>query len=192
MNYRRSKCLPAGVLAALPAIQPHYLGRKMSPRLRRNDVKTPPCSRDHAAVAAAAGGDQPRSEAVWDRSTRGGGASSITRPGTPRGKRLADSYGLLQRLQHRQTDGGARGDGHLRAGTHAVRRQMLRRETCNRVLPDGLGRKVQDRLLQRGATRGHHGTGVVLHAAPAFAEADPTRVRTTRGGSIRLPGRHKH
>ena len=31
----------------------------------------------------------------------------------------------------------------LRAGTHPVRRQMLRREIFTRVLPDGLGRQVE-------------------------------------------------
>ena len=53
------------------------LGEKC--RLRRNDVETPPCGRDHAAVATATGGVQPRGEAVWGRSTRGGGAGSATR-----------------------------------------------------------------------------------------------------------------
>ena len=44
--------------------------------------------------------------------------------------------------------------------------------SANGILSDGIGRKAEDRLLQRGATRGCHGAGVVLHAAPAGAEAD--------------------
>ena len=35
-------------------------------------MEMPPCSRDDAAVAVAAGGDQPRGEIVWYRSTTGG------------------------------------------------------------------------------------------------------------------------
>ena len=38
--------------------------------------------------------------------------------------KLAASRGLLQRVQRGRTDGGARGGGHLRAGTHTFRRQM--------------------------------------------------------------------
>lgn len=87
----------------------------------RNDLETPPCSRDYPVAAAATGLDRPRAMTVWGRSTRGGGAGSITRPSAPRGEKLADPHRLLQRLQHGQTDGGARGGGHLRAGAHTVR-----------------------------------------------------------------------
>ena len=70
-NHRRSKRLPTGVLAAFATIQPHCLGRKMPACLRRIDVETSRCGRDHAAVATAAG-DQPRGETAWGRSRRGG------------------------------------------------------------------------------------------------------------------------
>ena len=131
--------------------------RKMQPRMRRNGLKTPPCGRDHAAVATAAGGDQPRGEAIWGRSTREGEAGSATRPNAPRDIKPADPHGLLQHVQRGQTDGGAHGSGHLRAGTYTVCRQRLRREICPRVLPGGLRRYAYDRLLQWGATKRRHG-----------------------------------
>ena len=49
-----------------------------------------------------------------------------------------------------------------------------------RVLSDGIGRKAEYRLLQWGATWGCHEAGVVLHAAPAGAEADSGGVRVKR------------
>ena len=85
-NYRRSRRLPAGVLAALPVVQPHCLRRKMPHRMRWDDMETPLGSRDYAAVASAAGGGQPRGETVWGWSTRAGGAGSVTRPSAPRGE----------------------------------------------------------------------------------------------------------
>ena len=57
--------------------------RKMQPRMRRNGLKTPPCGRDHAAVATAAGGDQPLGETAWGRNVQRVGAGSIIRPGAP-------------------------------------------------------------------------------------------------------------
>lgn len=97
--------------------------RTSSATNNRNDVETPPCTRDYATVAAATGGDQPRGQTIWRRSTRGGGAGSVTRPSAPpRGERLADPHRLLQRLQHGQTDAGARGGGHLLAGARTFRR----------------------------------------------------------------------
>ena len=48
----------------------------------------------------------------------GGGASSTKRPNAPRGEKLADPHGLLQRVQHGAMDGGAHGGGHLRACNH--------------------------------------------------------------------------
>ena len=94
----------------------------MLPRLRRNDVETPPCGWDHAAVATAAGVDQPRGETVWDWTTRWGEEGSATRPNAPRGEKLADPHGLLQCVQHGQTDRGAHGSGQLLARTYTVRR----------------------------------------------------------------------
>ena len=70
------------MLAALPVIQPHCLGRQRPPRLRRDDVEPPPCSRDHAAVADAAGGGQPQGETVWGPSTRGGRGRQRYAPGS--------------------------------------------------------------------------------------------------------------
>lgn len=49
-----------------------------------------------------------------------GGPGSLTHPIAPRGEQFADFLGLLLRLQRGQTDGGARGGGHLRAGTHTL------------------------------------------------------------------------
>ena len=60
------------------------------------------------------------------------------------------------------------------------------------VLSHGIGRKTEDRLLQRGTTRGCHGAGVVLHAASAGAEADMGGVRAKRCRGIRLPKLYWH
>ncbi|CAN0597194.1 unnamed protein product, partial [Laminaria digitata] len=67
------------------------------------------------------------------------------------------SHGLLQRLQHRQKDGGARRGGKLRASAHAVSGQVLRHKTSRRVFPDGLRGDQDDRLLQRCPARGPMG-----------------------------------
>ena len=84
----------------------------------------------------------------------GGGTGSATRKNTSRGKQLADPHRLLQRIQHNGEAGCcASGGSHLRAGAYTVRGKMLRRDVCARVLSDGIGRKAEDRLLQRGTTR---------------------------------------
>ena len=81
---------------------------------------------------------------------------------------LADCSNAFNTLN--EADCCASGGSHLRAGAYTVRGKMSRRDACARVLLDGIGRKAEDRLLQRGATtRGCHGAGVVLHSAPAGA-----------------------
>ena len=158
----------------------------MPPRVRGADVEAAYCSRNHTAVAITAGGGQPQSETVWSRSTGEGGTGSATRKSTSRGKKLADPHRLLQRIRHSEADCYASGGSHFRAGAYTVRGKMLRRDVCARVLSDGNGRKAEDRLLQRGSIRGCHGTGVVLHAAPADAEADTGGLRAKRCRGIRL------
>ena len=101
-------------------------------------------------------------------------------------KILADSDRFLQRMQHSEADCYASGGSHLRAGAYTIRGKMLRRDVCARIFSDGIGRKAEDRLLQRGATKGCHGAGVVPHAAPAGAEADTGGIEAKRCRGIRL------
>ena len=51
--------------------------------------------------------------------------------------------------------------------------QMLRRETRPYILPNGFGGAAKYRMFQRSAARGRHGPGVVLHTTVASTEAVP-------------------
>ncbi|CAN0351011.1 unnamed protein product, partial [Laminaria digitata] len=88
--------------------------------------------------------------------------------GTTRDGQLAPSHGLLQRLQHRQKDGGARKGGKVCASAHAVSGQGPRHKTRRREI------RRDDRLLQRCPEKGPRGAGNVLPGVATGVEAIPT------------------
>ena len=135
-------------------------------------MEAPSCSRDRAAVATTAEGDQPRSEIVRGRSARGE-TSSATSHGTSRGNKLADPHDFSDAFSTAKrtavlteeaicvpalTPFGAKCDGERSAPPVFI---------CE----GGERRKFDySSWVQK---RGCHGAGVVPHAAPAGVEADP-------------------
>ena len=125
----------------------------MPPRLYRDVVETPSSGRDHAAVATTAGGNQPRSETVWSRSTSLGGFEQITL--RARVHHEAKNWLILTDFSNaRSTHTMKRncntcGGSHLRAGAYTVCGKKLR-PNIGRVyfFAHGIERKAQDQLLQ--------------------------------------------
>ena len=122
---RRTRRVPAGVLAALPAVESHRTGRKVSTGSRRHDMEEAHHRRGYVTVAAAVGGGQSRGEAVWGRRTQRSGARKSKGYKATRDLQLTRSHRLLQRLQHRYKDSGACRDSQLRASAHAASGHLL-------------------------------------------------------------------
>ena len=76
-NRRRAGCVPARVLAAILAVEPYCVGRKVPAGLRGHGMEEAHHCGGYATAATAVGGVKPRGEAVWGRHTRRSGACGI-------------------------------------------------------------------------------------------------------------------